>query len=710
MNTKLSRVLRMPLPEMAGRGRQEAAKWLDRLGMLPVSAVRPGVPSRRISPPDPNHFFAGAAEAARGRMPLPDTLERDRIVAAADAICGGRFDLLGYAGLDFGEPVDWHLDPVSGHRAPLVHWSRIDPLDHAAVGDSKVIWELNRHQWLLHLGQAYRFTGNERYAEVAARHVWEWMGANPPGIGINWASSLEAAFRLIAWSWVLVLLEGSRALFAPLREAMIRGIGVHARRIARYPSLYFAPNTHLTGEALGLFYAGVLFPDLPGARQWRTAGEEILTEQCARHILSDGVYFERATCYQRYTAEFYLHFFILASRNGIALPHEVADRLLRLLDVLAAVRLPGGTMPLIGDADGGWLLPLVPRQAADTRGVFAAAAALFGRADYAWAAGGSAPETFWLLGPAGTDAFAALRPSPPQGPPSRWYPEGGYAVMRDGWGPGAHQMIVDAGPTDPRSGSHWHTDLLGVQCAVAGEPCIVDPGISTYADPAWREHFRSAAAHSTVRVDGTEHVRRSGPFRFDPHPLGRDRRWISCASHDLVDGRQELRGAGGEPVIHRRRVVFVKPRCWVLVDDLHGAGGGHRVELCFQFAPLEVTVEPDRWVRVRGRSRSGLLLHPFAPVPLSAELYEGTDAPPRGWVAGDYGRRIAAPALVYAAWTGLPLRIATLLLPVRDPEDPLPDVSALWSPAGEIAGIALDGGTEIRFTDDDILVRDAHHR
>ena len=32
--------------------------------------------------------------------------------------------------------------------------------------DSKVVWELNRHQWLVRLGQAYQLTGDERYTRA----------------------------------------------------------------------------------------------------------------------------------------------------------------------------------------------------------------------------------------------------------------------------------------------------------------------------------------------------------------------------------------------------------------------------------------------------------------------------------------------------------------------------------------------------------------
>ena len=108
--------------------------------------------------------------------------------------------------------MDWALDPVSGCRAPSLHWSLLDPLDLQSVGDSKVVWELNRHQWMVDLGRAYRFTGEERYAKIFVRLASEWMRANPPGVGLNWTSSLEVALRLISWCWALFLFRDSRAI------------------------------------------------------------------------------------------------------------------------------------------------------------------------------------------------------------------------------------------------------------------------------------------------------------------------------------------------------------------------------------------------------------------------------------------------------------------------------------------------------------------
>ncbi len=662
----------MGLREVAGRARQEIWKWLERTGLdgpIPSGSFTVGR----------DRFFAGAGstEATAARLGRLDH-ERRAVLAAADALCQGRFDLLGYRGLTFGDPVDWHFDPISGRRAPLAHWSRIDPLDHGLVGDSKVIWELNRHQWMVRLGQAYRLTGDERYATVFGRYLGHWLETNPAGRGMNWASSLEVSLRLIAWCWSLSLFERSPSLPTSLLRDVMRALVRHAAHVERYLSHYFSPNTHLTGEALGLFYAGTLFPELRHARRWRALGARILVEQSAKQVLPDGVYFEQSTYYQRYTIEIYLHFVILARRSGLEVPAPVVDRLQRLLDFLLVIRHPDGSMPMIGDADGGWLLPLTDRAPQDVRGVFATAASLFGRRDYAWAAGGPAPETLWLLGPAGAERFAALDPEPPAMPASRVFPDGGYIVTRSGWQADAHQLIFDVGPLGcPVSGGHGHADLLSVQCAVFGEPCLTDAGTYGYTgQQAWRSFFRGTSAHSTVMIDGAGQAVPTGPFAWHARPRAQLTRWESSGGLEIAEGSHQAYSRLADPVIHRRRVIFVARGYWILVDDLEGAAE-HGVELRFQFAPIEVTVDPTLWAWAH-RGARGLLLRPFASVPLKADIREGALDPVEGWIAPTYGERRPAPVLIYSTVTPLPVRIATLLLPLKA-EPAIPPAVALLS-------------------------------
>jgi uncharacterized heparinase superfamily protein len=714
MGVRLARLKQMSIQQVVRRGCQEASKRWDRIvaGAVPpalavlgrsgaVDARGSAAGGRRTMAPaslDSKRFFEGAADAATTAARVARILESRRIISRADEICHGRFDLLGYRGLDFGAPVDWHLDPCSGRRTPPVHWSRIDPLDSKVVGDSKVVWELNRHQWLLYLGQAYQFTGEERYAETFAQYIREWMRANPVGIGINWVSSLELALRVISWCWALMLFDGSPALSDELRAMMVGGIVAHGRHVERYLSSDFSPNTHLTGEALGLFYAGVCLPDLAQARRWRALGAQILIAECKRQILRDGVYFEQSTHYQRYTAEIYLHFLILAARNGIDVPPTVATRLQQLIDFLLATRHPNGSMPQIGDADGGWLLPLVPRAPDDLRGIWSVAAAFFGRRDYAWAADSVAPEVFWLLGPAGANAFDALPQAPPRTALSQVFPHGGYVVMRSGWESSAHQLIFDVGPLGcPISGAHGHADLLSVQCAVFGEPILVDPGTYCYGgDSGSRDYFRSTQAHSTVTVDSTGQAIPAGVFRWQTQPGARLRCWRPAPESEFADADHSayLRLARG--VVHRRRVVFVREGYWVLVDDLEGSGE-HHVALRFQFAPIEVHVDPTLWARAHGRAGRGLFIRPFAAVPLSARVHKGELVPMQGWVSEVYGRRVPAPALAYSTVTSLPLRIMTLLLPTVDSHVDVPAVAPVVGKDGVPMGLVFEdrSGIEI---------------
>ncbi|HLJ73901.1 MAG TPA: heparinase II/III family protein, partial [Thermoanaerobaculia bacterium] len=402
-------LLRMDFPELATRSRQEAFKWIE--------AIRPRARIRRAERGDEalrdfnsnyhDIFFAGAVDArALAAHASP-------IVAAADRLLSGHFDLLGYSDLNFGDPLDWHFDPVSGRRAPRRHWTSIDGEDYAAIGDPKVIGELNRHQWLVTLAQAYKLTREEGYAVAVMRYLQSWLRENPVGIGINWTSSLELALRLIAWSWALVLIAESRAMNGARFAALLESVRAQAVHVERYMSHYFSPNTHLTGEALGLFYAGVLFTQLKSASRWRSVGLRVLVQEIERQVLPDGVYFERTTCYQRYTIETYLHLMILARRLGIELPPSVEQRVRAMLDFILPMRHADGCVPSIGDADGGRLLPLSHTEPGDFGPCFSTAAVLFNDATYAWAAGELSAETVWLLGSDAIDSFEALQPEPP---------------------------------------------------------------------------------------------------------------------------------------------------------------------------------------------------------------------------------------------------------------------------------------------------------
>jgi hypothetical protein len=236
---------------------------------------------------------------------------KEHFLRSADLILDGRIDLLGITNIYIGTDIDWHFEPISGKRSPIKHWKEFDELDSAETGDKKVLWELNRHQHFFTLGVAFWLTKDERYAKAFAGQIDSWIDQNPPGQGVNWASSLEVAYRAMSWLWAFQLFRHAEAFSIELFSKAVKYLYLHGRHIERYLSKYYSPNTHLTGEALGLYYLGTQLPFLTRAEHWRKVGEDFLMGEVTRQIYDDGVYFEQSTWYQRYTVDIYLHFIVL---------------------------------------------------------------------------------------------------------------------------------------------------------------------------------------------------------------------------------------------------------------------------------------------------------------------------------------------------------------------------------------------------------------
>jgi hypothetical protein len=432
----------------------------------------------------------------------------------------------------------------------------------------------------------------------------------------------------------------------------------------------------------------------------------VLVAESQVQIGEDGVHFEQSTCFQRYTVDIYLQYLVLAARQGIDVPAAVYERVERMIEFLLNIRRPDGSIPAIGDSDGGALLPLAPRDGSDARGRFAVAAAVFGRSDFAWAAEGAAPEVAWLLGADGMRVFDRIRPAAPASAPSRIFPSGGYVVMRTGWQRDAHQMIVDVGPLGcPVSSGHGHADLLSIQCAIFGEPAVVDPGTHCYgADSKWRDYFRSTAAHSTIVVDGASQAEPAGPFGWQRRPRVRLREWHSTQDFDFLDAEHDGYSALPDPVLHRRRVIFVKPGYWILVDDLSGKGR-HDVDLTFQFASADVQLSAHPWARAATPGGPVLWISPFPSAPAQPAVKSGEPSPTRGWISPEFARLSPAPMLIYSFAVALPWRIVTLLLPDRQGLSTPPAVRPIFDDGGLPQGFVFDRPRRVvRFDDHAVLV------
>ncbi|MGA2358747.1 MAG: alginate lyase family protein [Terriglobales bacterium] len=674
---KLARISRMDWEEVRVRVGQEFHRQGDLL--MHRMGVRNGsIQLNADSAVRPGGFFFSASEFSGSeiseraellRKHLPD--EAAEILREADEICGHRFRLLGYENLEYGGEIDWHLDLVHGKRAPMDPWFRIPFLDFAVVGDHKVTWELNRHQHLVTLAKAGLLSGNDndKYVRELVAQWRSWIKANPYPLGINWASTLEVAFRSLSWIWVDQLLAGA-AEYAESRAELAPALAFHGRYIERYLSTYFSPNTHLLGEAVALFFLGTLYPQMPGAARWKESGWRIVLHEAGRQVRPDGVYFEQSLYYHVYALDFFLYARLLAARNGMEIPPEYDAVLGRMLDVVAALA-QAGPAEGFGDDDGGRVWNPQRNRTEHMTDPLTLGAVMYSGEMYPreFSAARLTEEAIWLFGNQAVEKLSIAHLSTQASPAARSlaFPDGGLYVLADSQ-PFAQAMVVDAGPQGAGRSGHGHADALSLRLTMDGRRWLVDSGSGVYVskDPANRNTFRGTGAHNTVRVDGVDQAVADEPFSWTHIPATQAENWIVGKSFTYFVGSHNGFARLADPVVHRRHVLNIAGDLW-LVRDVALGRTEHELEVRWHFAPdLEVQnevrnagagrVEIKRAGAASGESGLSLL------VPEETAWHMATEVS-RTLLSPAYGAFQPAPLVRCHAQVLLPAEIATALVP-----------------------------------------------
>jgi hypothetical protein len=574
----------------------------------------------------------------------------------ADPLLEGRYDVLGYNDVcwtDRTGAVDWHLDPVNHRRAPRSFWARVRYLD-PLFGDHKIVWELNRHQHWLALGRAAWLTGDPRYAAAFRRELASWLGANPPLTGANWSSMLELAFRSISWLWALhFFVSFDEEPDSPWLVDLLLGLDSQLDHVSRHLSVYFSPNTHLLGEALALYVAGRVLPELRSASRWEGIGRGILLQQSTAQVHRDGGHAELSPHYHRYALDFYLLALAVARRTHDPAADSFAEVASRLATFCRAMTDEVGRLPTIGDDDGGLLFPLCRRPAADVRDSLAIAAALLDRPDLQ--IGPPSEEVLWMLG---GDRPAISTAESGGAPPSQLFPDSGYAVLRSRNG----RAVFDVGQHGFLNAGHAHADALSLVLSAYGRPLLIDPGTATYtADPRVRDRFRSTPMHNTVVIDGRSQSVPSGPFHWHSTADANVRLWRSHAQFDFLEAEHD----GYLPAIHRRTVLRGPDELWLVADHVLGTGR-HRIAAHWHLAPS--------WEAVEISTHAVRLSHPdrlWANVAsTTGELTSfNADADGLGWCAPVYGSVVPSLTLRFSEEAQLPRSSVTVLAAGRRPID-----------------------------------------
>ena len=651
------RLSRMSASEVAWRAREQAVRraWARR-------QVRPGElaelpPLTAVLPASRRRFTATLPADAAGLVPAG---ARDAVVAAADRLLAGEWELLGTVRTDLKRP-DWFHDPVTGRRSdPGAFAFRLDQRDEQAVGNVKQVWELSRLQHLTLLAAAAYLTGEDAYAERVAEQLTAWWQENPFLSGINWTSGIELGVRLVNFAWIRRLLD--RWPQAPdlfeRNELALRQIRWHQEYLAAFPSKGSSANNHVIAEAAGQLAASCAFPWFPDSGRWRQRSRALLDRELRRNTFPSGVNRELASDYHGFVAELGYFAAAEAAAAGTPLSDAAWRRLCAMTDVMAALVDERGRPPRQGDSDEGRVVLLDPPEHNRWPALLSVGDALFGRRGW-W------PPVRPDAGSVLAGALAGPRPvvdGRPVRRPDR-FPDAGITIIRTGAAdPPGLWCRLDGGPHGFGSiAAHAHADALSAEVRYGGVDILADPGTYCYhGEPEWRKYFQSTIGHNTLEVDGCWQSARGGPFLWLRHARGRETAVTDDGTVARWTGEHD-----GYPAVHRRTVRVDRAARSVEFTDTV-ADGRHDVRLAFHLGP-EVDAELDcavvllRWSA--GTARLTL------PATLRWYLHRGQTDPVLGWYSPGLGERVPAWTLLGTGACGPGDQLTTLLEFSRSDDD-----------------------------------------
>lgn len=366
-------------------------------------------------------------------------------------------------------------------------------------------------------------------------------------------------------------------------------------------------------EAQGAGFIAMTFPEFKSASKWRRKAFDHLKLMINKQVRPDGHHNEQCLTYHMGSILWFARTAEMAEANGLKneFGTDYWKRLAMMCEIPMKLCLPDGQLAQFGDTHS----PI------DWRTTLAEYAPFFKREDMLYVATGGkegAPPT--------ETAFAL--------------PNSGFYSMRSGWNDKSIMMVLKCGPD---GGTHCHPDNGTFEIFARNRRLTPDSGCYLYhGDVKAHKWFRQTRVHQTLTLDGQDTT-------YAPKLLV----WKPCKNTDVL----VVENQGYKKLKHRRAVLFVEKRFFVLIDDALGEACGTAM-LHFQLSP-----DPHQFDHVklsactRFDTGTNLLIQALPQTGLKL-------VPEEGWVSFKYGTREPRPAFRFELKKEIKnLRFVTVLVP-----------------------------------------------
>lgn len=487
------------------------------------------------------------------------------------------------------------------------------------VPDNEWVWQLNRMNFWNAMGRVYWHTADEQYAKAWGEQLIDWVKKNPNDETHRYAwRSIEAGIRGNSWCELYQRFIDSPSFTPQVLITFLNSLHDHASFLM---TKYTTNSNWALMEAEGLAAIAILFPEFKEAKSWREEAFRRFNIEIDKQVYSDGHQRELAMGYHVGCISWFMKSYELARMNGIedAFQRSYVEKIEKMCEVPMKLCHPDGTVVQFGDAWTG-----KPGQYNDQ---FMTWSKLFNREDFLYMAtngtNGKAPDE---------TAFAL--------------PESGLYSMRSGWSPDAIFLALKCGPN---GGGHAQPDNGTFGLYAGGRILMPDAGSYIYSgDPEGRAWFRQTKVHQTITLDNRNSA-------YAP----KLRYWDTKKDLDVL----VVENNSYDDLTHRRSLLFIDRRYFVIVDEVYGAATGE-VGLHFQLAPGEPAVDKKNFSLQTHYPEGWNLYLQTSHNQSQMQLLEE-----EGWVSHLYTIKEPRPAFCFntnKTGTNPVIRYVTLLVPYKN--------------------------------------------
>lgn len=417
---------------------------------------------------------------------------QEQIIEIADKAVNGIITGFSSIELDFGKPINWHLNPLTGYEnAKDVKWFKISDFDEKA-GDIKVIWEASRLTHFLYYARAFLITKDRKYYDAFTEQLDDWNNHNLYSYGSNYKCGQESTLRMInvLMSYTVFQHYNLTTDFDRINvEKIVEGS--YKKVLSNF---FYAhkciKNNHTFTEILGLIIGAWCSENENALRK----GYKLMDQEIRNQFLPDGGFNQYSFNYHRFTLQIMECLYKISETTGIRVTENAILKNSVLL--LYQVQEENGDVPNYGSNDGALIFPLSTCGYRDFRPVLNTMYALTeGKRIYN--SGDYDEELLWF-GETNKLPLVDIERK------SIAFKDSGYFVLRHDEG----FLMVCLQDYKSRPA---HMDQLHIDLWHKGVNVFFDTGTYSYASKLGKK-LSSTAGHNTVKIPGIEQMNKRGAF------------------------------------------------------------------------------------------------------------------------------------------------------------------------------------------------------